>query len=63
MIQPPSAKREPQELTIHDHTRIDPYYWLRERENKDVLSYLEAEKPIHNDHDGPYNRAAGAALQ
>lgn len=40
---PPVAKVVPQELTIHDHTRIDNYYWLRERENQEVIDYLTAE--------------------
>ena len=39
----PIAKKIEKELTIHGHTRIDPYYWLRERENPDVIAYLEAE--------------------
>jgi oligopeptidase B len=39
----PVAKKINQELTIHGHTRMDPYYWLRERENPEVIAYLEAE--------------------
>lgn len=42
-IPAPSAAQKPKELTIHDHTRIDKYYWLNERENPEVISYLEAE--------------------
>lgn len=30
-------------MTIHGHTRIDNYYWLNERENPEVIAYLEAE--------------------
>ena len=30
-------------MTKHGHTRIDNYYWLNERENPEVLAYLEAE--------------------
>ncbi|MGF1586029.1 MAG: S9 family peptidase [Bacteroidales bacterium] len=41
--QPPVAERIPVELTNHGQTRIDEYYWLRERENPEVISYLEAE--------------------
>ena len=41
--EPPVAEKRPKELTIHGHTRIDPYYWLRERENPEVIAYLEAE--------------------
>lgn len=39
----PVAEKVDKKLTIHGHTRIDPYYWLRERENPKVLAYLEAE--------------------
>ena len=28
---------------MHGHTRVDNYYWLNERENPEVLAYLEAE--------------------
>lgn len=40
---PPVAARRPHELTMHGHTRTDDYYWLRERENPEVIAYLEAE--------------------
>ncbi len=42
-IQPPKATKKVKELTIHQDTRIDPYYWLNERESPDVIRYLEAE--------------------
>ncbi|PLW99280.1 MAG: oligopeptidase B, partial [Marinilabiliales bacterium] len=42
-MKPPVAKKIPKELSIHGDTRIDPYYWLRERENPEVIAYLEAE--------------------
>lgn len=42
-MKPPVAKQEPKELTIHGQTRIDPYYWLNERDSADVIAYLEAE--------------------
>ena len=42
-MEPPNAEKRPVELTIHGHTRIDPYYWLRERDNPEVIAYLEAE--------------------
>ncbi|MCX6557882.1 MAG: S9 family peptidase [Candidatus Aminicenantes bacterium] len=41
--QPPLAERIVKELTIHGHTRIDPYYWLNERANPKVIDYLKAE--------------------
>lgn len=39
----PKAKIEKKELTIHNKTRIDNYYWLNQRENPEVISYLESE--------------------
>jgi oligopeptidase B len=30
-------------LELHGDSRVDDYYWLRERENPEVISYLEAE--------------------
>jgi oligopeptidase B len=40
---PPVAKKVPKELTAHGHTRTDNYYWLNERENPEVIAYLNAE--------------------
>lgn len=40
---PPLATVHPHALTIHGHTRVDDYYWLREKTNPDVLAYLHAE--------------------
>ncbi len=42
---PPVAERRDHTLTAHDHTRNDPYYWMRDdkREDPDVLAYLERE--------------------
>ncbi len=39
----PVAEKKAKELTIHGDTRVDNYYWLRERENPEVIAYLEAE--------------------
>ncbi len=43
MPQPPVAKRVPHLLESHGHERIDDYFWMRERDNPDVIAYLEAE--------------------
>lgn len=40
---PPVSKKIPKELTIHGHTRIDPYYWLNDRSNPEVIDYLNQE--------------------
>ncbi len=43
MPAPPKAKKIPKALKIHGDTRIDNYYWLKERDNPDVIDYLKAE--------------------
>lgn len=40
---PPTAEKIPVELTLHGDTRIDNYFWLRERDNSKVIDYLNAE--------------------
>lgn len=40
---PPQAKRIPHQLERHGHVRIDEYYWLKDRDNPEVLAYLNAE--------------------
>ncbi|MFC2115509.1 S9 family peptidase [Bacteroidota bacterium] len=39
----PIAEKIEKELILHGHTRIDPYYWLKDRENPRVIDYLNAE--------------------
>ena len=40
---PPVAKRLLEELECHGHVRVDPYYWMRDRENPEVIRHLHAE--------------------
>lgn len=42
-IKPPVAEKIAKELTIHGDTRIDNYYWMNNREDPKVLSWLTAE--------------------
>ena len=42
-MKPPVADKEPKELTTNGHTRIDNYYWLKDRDNQKVIDYLNAE--------------------
>jgi oligopeptidase B len=44
-LTPPIAKKVPHEMVIHNHTRIDDYYWMRDdsRTNPEILAHLEAE--------------------
>ena len=39
----PKAKKINKSLEIHNDTRVDPYFWLNERENPEVIEYLNAE--------------------
>lgn len=41
--EPPVAKKMPHKLVAHGKVRIDNYYWLRERDNPEVIGYLKAE--------------------
>lgn len=43
----PSVQRKDTTLSIHNNDRVDPYYWLRERKNPDVISYLESENQYY----------------
>ena len=39
----PLAQSVPFEMTTHGDTRVDEYYWMRDRENPEVIEYLNAE--------------------
>lgn len=46
-IQAPVATVRPHELTAHNHTRIDNYFWLNNREDQEVIDYLNAENAYY----------------
>jgi len=39
----PMPERKPARLELHGDVRIDNYFWLKERDNPDVIAYLDAE--------------------
>lgn len=45
----PKAKKIPKKLEIHGDIRVDDYYWLDDRENKEVIAYLEAENSYYKE--------------
>ena len=47
-LPPPKAEKIPYQHKIHDHIRVDNYYWLRERNNPEVIEYLERENDYYN---------------
>lgn len=46
-ITPPSAAIKPKTLEKHGDVRTDNYYWLNERENKEVIDYLNKENDYY----------------
>jgi len=45
----PTLAKKPKEITQHGDTRIDNYYWLNERENSEVIDYLNSENSYTSD--------------
>ena len=46
----PLAKQIPKNLTIHNDVRDDEFYWLNNRENPEVIDYLDKENDYYNAH-------------
>jgi len=46
----PLAKQIPKNLTIHDDVRVDEFYWLNDRENPEVIDYLNKENDYYDAH-------------
>jgi len=40
---PPTASKRPHLISRHDDERVDPYYWLMNREDPEVIGHLHAE--------------------
>lgn len=40
---PPVANKVPKTTKLHGYTNVDDYFWLREKENPEVLEYLKQE--------------------
>jgi oligopeptidase B len=55
-VTPPSARKVPKETTLHGETLVDPYAWLREKENPEVRAYLEAENAYTDGWAKPFSR-------
>ncbi|MFT4831014.1 MAG: oligopeptidase B [Psychroserpens sp.] len=48
-IKAPIAKKIPTELVKHGDVRIDDYYWFNDRENPEVIAYLEQENTYYHE--------------
>lgn len=42
-VRPPVVPKRPNERTVWGQTAIDPYHWLRDREDDEVIEHLKAE--------------------
>ena len=42
-VQPPAARRQSTETTLHGYRLVDEYAWLREKSNPEVIRFLEEE--------------------
>lgn len=42
-MKPPIARKKARRIRRHGDTRIDPYAWLRDRDDPEVIAYLKAE--------------------
>src|ERR1700730_18086917 len=68
---PPVARRETVEHLLHGDRRMDHYDWLREKENPEVIAYLQAEnaytdailKPTEGFQEKLYQEMLGRILQ
>jgi oligopeptidase B len=43
MILPPKAKKVARQFNVHNSVFTDDYFWLREKENEEVITYLNEE--------------------
>lgn len=53
--QEPTAKKITKKLSKHNHDRIDDYYWMNERDSKDVLDHLTKENAYCDKYFEPLN--------
>ena len=49
-LREPIAEKIEKKLSIHGDTRIDEYYWLNQRDDKNVINYLNAENAYRDEY-------------
>jgi oligopeptidase B len=47
IIMPPVAQKKTKKLTKHGDVRLDDYYWLNDRENPEVIAFLNQENSYY----------------
>ena len=63
MATPPSAPRRPHIISAHGDDREDPWFWLRERDDPEVLAYLEAENEYTDEATAPLAALRGGLFE
>ena len=46
-LTPPVAEQKPYQHSIHNDIRMDEYYWLKDKDNPEVIDYLERENDYY----------------
>jgi oligopeptidase B len=60
MASPPSAPRRHHVVSAHGDDREDPWFWLRDRDDPEVLSYLQAENAYTDQETAPFGELRDA---
>lgn len=55
----PDAPQTPTVLEKHGHQRIDPYFWMNQRDSKPVMDYIQQE----NDYSASYFKAVNPLIE
>ena len=48
ILTPPKAQKIAKNLEVHNDSRIDNYYWLNDRDDEEVIDYLERENDYYS---------------
>src|ERR1700724_3820180 len=64
---PPQAPQHPPPISQQGQTRVDPFFWLRDKKNPETIKYLEGEngyadlmlKPVQGLREKLYREVAG----
>ena len=49
IMKPPVARQIPHQHVLHGDVREDPYYWMKDRNNPEVIQYLEEENRYYRE--------------
>ncbi|HXP33281.1 MAG TPA: S9 family peptidase [Acidimicrobiales bacterium] len=63
MARPPSAPRRHHVVSAHGDDREDPWFWLRDRDDPEVLSYLQAENAYTDQETAPFGELRDALFE